>query len=89
MDVYAAAEQAHGVLELSGAGPMCDMLTAYVRALADAYTAWEAIERMACEGCAHFIPDNINPPAGMGHCNKGNGMHYPMQQHRCRDRLSK
>lgn len=88
-EVYAAAEQAHGVLELLGAGPMCDMLAGYVRALADAYVAWEQLERMACEGCVHFTPDSINPPAGIGDCTKGNGMFYPMEKHRCRDRLSK
>ena len=30
-----------------------------------------------------FIPDTINPPAGMGTCGTGRGMHYPMQRHAC------
>ena len=38
---------------------------------------------VTCEGCQHFTPDTINPPAGMGTCSAGKGSHYPAQQHRC------
>ena len=38
---------------------------------------------VTCGDCQHFTPDTINPPAGMGTCASGHGMHYPMQQHRC------
>jgi hypothetical protein len=40
---------------------------------------------VACEGCAHYIPDTVNPDAGMGGCNVGHGSHYPMQRHACPD----
>ncbi|TAL73707.1 MAG: hypothetical protein EPN56_02280 [Rhodanobacter sp.] len=39
--------------------------------------------RVTCETCTHWQPDTINPPAGMGNCALGNGMHYPMQRHAC------
>jgi hypothetical protein len=39
-----------------------------------------------CQGCAHFRPDPINPPAGLGQCLKGNGYWRPMAAHLCRDR---
>lgn len=38
---------------------------------------------VTCEGCRHFTPDAINPPAGMGVCNAGKGVHYPMVRHTC------
>jgi hypothetical protein len=38
---------------------------------------------VACEGCAYFTPDTVNPPAGMGVCNAGKGTHYPMARHTC------
>jgi hypothetical protein len=38
---------------------------------------------IACGDCQHFTPDTINPPAGMGTCTSGHGMHYPMTAHRC------
>lgn len=38
---------------------------------------------VACEGCAHFTPDTINPDTGMGDCHAGNGIHYPMARHPC------
>jgi hypothetical protein len=38
---------------------------------------------ITCGGCQHFAPDTINPPAGMGTCNSGHGMYYPMKAHRC------
>jgi hypothetical protein len=38
-----------------------------------------------CEGCRHFAPDPINPPAGMGQCMKGSGYWHPMAPHLCRD----
>lgn len=42
-----------------------------------------------CEGCAHFLPDPINPPAGLGDCAEGHGMHYPSQPHNCHHRQAK
>lgn len=36
-----------------------------------------------CEGCGHFTADPMNPSAGLGTCNTGQGMRYPMQRHRC------
>jgi hypothetical protein len=38
---------------------------------------------ITCGDCQHFTPDTINPPAGMGTCNRGHGTHYPMTAHRC------
>ncbi|MEO9080036.1 MAG: hypothetical protein ABI268_12100 [Rhodanobacter sp.] len=43
---------------------------------------------VTCGDCQHFTPDTINPPAGMGTCNSGHGMHYPMKAHRCAAYLS-
>jgi hypothetical protein len=42
---------------------------------------------IACGDCQHFTPDTINPPAGMGTCTSGHGMHYPMTAHRCAEHL--
>lgn len=39
-----------------------------------------------CEGCRHFVPDPINPPAGLGRCAAGHGVFYPHQPHTCADR---
>lgn len=39
--------------------------------------------RIACESCASFKPDTINPAAGVGTCASGHGTHYPMQRHGC------
>ena len=41
--------------------------------------------RVTCETCASYRPDTINPPAGVGDCASGHGMHYPMQRHGCGD----
>ncbi|MDE2154856.1 MAG: hypothetical protein KGJ32_03030 [Xanthomonadaceae bacterium] len=38
---------------------------------------------VTCGDCQYFTPDTINPPAGMGTCASGHGMHYPMKAHRC------
>jgi hypothetical protein len=38
---------------------------------------------LTCEGCRYFVPDPINPPAGLGDCSNGRGMHYPSQPHHC------
>lgn len=38
---------------------------------------------VACSGCRHFTPDTINPEAGMGVCEAGNGMYWAMQRHTC------
>ena len=38
---------------------------------------------ITCGDCQHFTPDTINPPAGMGTCASGHGMHCPMQRHAC------
>jgi len=41
---------------------------------------------VTCEGCASFVPDTVNPEAGMGACRLGPGRaHWPMQSHRCPD----
>lgn len=39
-----------------------------------------------CEHCIHYRPDPINPPAGMGQCQKGNGYWHPMAPHLCKQR---
>lgn len=39
-----------------------------------------------CERCVHFRPDPINPAAGMGSCDRGQGMWHPMAPHLCRER---
>lgn len=36
-----------------------------------------------CAGCQHFVPDAINPPAGIGSCATGHGSFYPSQRHAC------
>lgn len=38
---------------------------------------------VTCEGCRYFTPDAINPPAGVGVCGAGKGMHYSMTRHAC------
>ena len=39
---------------------------------------------VACGDCRHYLPDPVNPPAGMGGCRLGNGRAYwPMKLHRC------
>lgn len=38
---------------------------------------------VACDGCARFASDAINPRAGMGTCTAGQRMHYPTQRHAC------
>lgn len=40
---------------------------------------------LTCEDCRHFIPDTINPEAGMGTCASGHGMSYPTARHACAD----
>jgi hypothetical protein len=37
-----------------------------------------------CDDCRHFIPDTINPAAGMGECAKGQGYWHPMAPHWCK-----
>lgn len=37
-----------------------------------------------CEDCVHFIPDPINPPAGVGSCKKGFGGFHAGAPHRCK-----
>lgn len=37
---------------------------------------------VTCAECAHYLPDPINPPAGMCTCCDG-GKHYPMERHHC------
>jgi hypothetical protein len=41
--------------------------------------------RVTCETCTHYVPDTINPAAGVGDCASGHGTHYPMQRHGCCD----
>lgn len=50
--------------------------------------AGKAIPRplVACGDCRHFLPDTVNPTAGMGGCRLGTGRAYwPMKKHRCAD----
>lgn len=39
--------------------------------------------RVTCGGCQHFTPSAINPPAVMGTCASGHGMHWAGERHRC------
>jgi hypothetical protein len=41
---------------------------------------------VTCEGCRLFIRDPINPAAGMGDCERGQGRWHPMAPHYCRKR---
>lgn len=43
------------------------------------------VVRPACCACAHFTPDPINPPAGMGQCGKGHGMWHAGAPRNCAD----
>lgn len=45
--------------------------------------AIQLTSQVTCGVCAHFIPDEINPPAGMGDCARVLGMWHPMAPHRC------
>lgn len=36
-----------------------------------------------CEGCQHYVPDPINPPAGMGQCQAGHGWWHAAAPHPC------
>jgi hypothetical protein len=39
---------------------------------------------VSCEGCRHFLPDPLNPEAGMGGCGVTHKpAHYPGRQHVC------
>lgn len=40
-----------------------------------------------CSTCQRFIPDPLNPTAGMGFCSYGHGYHYPGAPHRCADHM--
>ena len=40
---------------------------------------------VACGDCRHYLPDTVNPPAGMGGCGLGHPSRWPMQRHRCGD----
>ena len=43
--------------------------------------------RIHCAACTHYVPDDVNPAGGAGHCGlKPTDMyrvHYPKQKHRC------
>lgn len=39
--------------------------------------------RVACDTCARFHPDSVNPVAGMGTCASGHGMHWAGERHTC------
>ncbi len=45
--------------------------------------------RVHCATCTHYVPDDVNPAGGAGHCGPKptdiHRMHYPKQQHRCAD----
>ncbi len=49
--------------------------------------AGEAIPRplVACGDCRHYLPDTVNPPAGIGGCELGHAGQWPMKLHRCKD----
>lgn len=50
--------------------------------------AGKAIPRphVTCGECRHYLPDALNPEAGMGGCRMGDGRaRWPMQAHRCPD----
>lgn len=50
--------------------------------------AGKAIPRppVTCGDCRHYLPDTVNPEAGMGGCRLGTGRAYwPMKKHRCAD----
>lgn len=38
-----------------------------------------------CGDCRHYVPDPLNPAAGVGTCNNGCSARRPMQGHRCAD----
>lgn len=39
---------------------------------------------VSCEGCRHFLPDPLNPEAGIGGCGiTGKPAHYPTRSHVC------
>jgi len=40
---------------------------------------------VTCGDCRHYLPDTVNPPAGMGGCGLGHPSRWPMQRHRCGD----
>lgn len=41
---------------------------------------------VTCGDCRHYLPDTVNPAAGMGRCALGpRRAHWPMQRHRCAD----
>lgn len=61
---------------------------------ASIYAAFAAMDRRdahvtkpapTCDTCARFVPDPINPPAGLGTCGIGHGTFYPCQPHTCID----
>ncbi len=45
--------------------------------------------RIHCAACTHYVPDDVNPAGGAGHCGLKPTdmyrMHYPKQKHRCAD----
>ncbi len=41
--------------------------------------------RVACGDCRHYMPDPLNPDAGVGTCGQGKAARWPMQAHRCPD----
>ncbi|MFP4615543.1 MAG: hypothetical protein ACLFRB_06675 [Thiohalorhabdus sp.] len=45
-----------------------------------------ARDRVRCRGCAHRIPDSINPPQGLGHCAVRDAAFWPDELHHCDER---
>ena len=45
--------------------------------------------RVQCVACTHYVPDDVNPAGGAGHCGLKpthiHRMHYPKKRHRCAD----
>ncbi len=41
------------------------------------------ITRVRCRGCVHRVPDPINPPHGLGHCEVLPVYRFPGELHHC------
>lgn len=51
----------------------------------DEPTTQAAERRVRCENCRHFVPDRINPVAGMAGCKQGLLGAHAMALHYCRE----
>lgn len=41
--------------------------------------------QVRCGDCIHYLPDPLNPAAGVGSCMAGRSARWPMQGHECAD----